>query len=254
VRTRSLAVTLLCLGASACGALIGSSSDGPAPSGTDATDGAAEGAALGDGQAADAVEPPTDSGLGDGDPRGGDSGPDGSTPGLDAGCGGVTGCTRVVFVSSATYQGNLGGIAGADAKCQALADASVHKHVKGRTFLAWVSLNAPSSSPNARFVKGSAPYVLPGGTQVAASYAALVGSTHDNGIGEDENGLPVAAAKTWTGTQNTGDWVSPECVSWSSAMSGDQGKVGRSDFTASTWTDSASEPCNSALHLYCFEK
>jgi hypothetical protein len=45
--------------------------------------------------------------------------------------------TRVVFITSAIYSGNLGGLAGADAKCQARADASTGV-AKGKVFKAWL--------------------------------------------------------------------------------------------------------------------
>jgi cysteine-rich repeat protein len=45
--------------------------------------------------------------------------------------------SKKVFVSSQMYDGNLGGLAGADAKCQALADAA---NLTG-TYMAWISTN-----------------------------------------------------------------------------------------------------------------
>src|SRR4051794_35430333 len=64
----------------------------------------------------------------------GDAGVDGPRADADAdagtdaspliGCQGALACERVAFVTSASYTGDLGGIAGADAKCQAAANAS----------------------------------------------------------------------------------------------------------------------------------
>src|SRR6185369_16979862 len=51
---------------------------------------------------------------------------------------------RVVFLSSATYNGNMGGYAGADAKCQALAAAV--PALAPKTFAAWISTSASSPS------------------------------------------------------------------------------------------------------------
>ncbi len=65
---------------------------------------------------------------------------------------------KTVFVTSATFKSNLGGLAGADDKCQAEADdaASI---VPSGIYLAWLSDG--TDSPDTRFTKSSHPYVLP---------------------------------------------------------------------------------------------
>ncbi|MHA1529067.1 MAG: hypothetical protein ACTSVG_08600, partial [Alphaproteobacteria bacterium] len=68
---------------------------------------------------------------------------------------------KTVFVTSASFNGTLGGLTGADAKCQAEADgpASI---VPSGTYLAWLSDG--TDSPNTRFTKTAHPYLLPDGT------------------------------------------------------------------------------------------
>ncbi|MCA9638983.1 MAG: DUF4215 domain-containing protein, partial [Myxococcales bacterium] len=78
---------------------------------------------------------------------------------------------RRVFVTSTLYQGNLGGLAGADAKCQARAQAA---GLPG-TFLAWLSDN--TNNPNTRFTKSMGPYVLVNGTKIANNYTDLTDGT-----------------------------------------------------------------------------
>ena len=77
---------------------------------------------------------------------------------------------KTVFVTKASFKGNLGGLAGADEKCQAEADdhASI---VPSGTYLAWLSDG--TNSPDTRFAKSSDPYVLPDGT------ATTIDSPHD---------------------------------------------------------------------------
>ena len=52
-----------------------------------------------------------------------------------------------VFVTSETYTGNLGGVAGADDKCQALADQAGLPGV----YMAWIADSVPASAPATRF-------------------------------------------------------------------------------------------------------
>ncbi len=49
-----------------------------------------------------------------------------------------------VFVSSGLYDGLLGGPAGADATCLALAEASTNPAIHGKTWMAWLSSSTAS--------------------------------------------------------------------------------------------------------------
>ena len=67
---------------------------------------------------------------------------------------------KTVFVTSERFNGNLGGLKGADDKCQAQAEdpASI---VPSGTYLAWLSDG--TESPDTRFTKSSHPYQLAAG-------------------------------------------------------------------------------------------
>ena len=71
---------------------------------------------------------------------------------------------KTVFVTSAQFNGNLGGLTGADDKCQAEANgpASI---VPSGTYLAWLSDG--TDSPDTRFTKSAHPYMLPDGSKIA---------------------------------------------------------------------------------------
>ena len=75
------------------------------------------------------------------------------------------------------HNGNLGGLAGADAICQARAEAAGSLAAPG-TYLAWLSDAGggvdPPVSPSTRFIQASVPYRLVNGTIVAASWSDLV--------------------------------------------------------------------------------
>jgi cysteine-rich repeat protein len=132
-----------------------------------------------------------DSGDGDGDPGDGDGDSGDGDPQPECGNGVVEAdevcddgnanddvctntcawgpATRIVFVTSEIYTGNLGGLAGADAKCQSLADAA---GLPGN-YMAWLSTGA--SSPSTRFTQSPNPYVLVNGTKVADVVGPLDG-------------------------------------------------------------------------------
>ncbi len=95
---------------------------------------------------------------------------------------------KTVFVTSAVFDGNLGGLAGADAKCQAAADgpASV---VPSGTYLAWLSDG--TDSPDTRFTKTAHPYLLPDGTKIAEDFFDLTDGSILHAIDIDPTGKPL---------------------------------------------------------------
>ncbi len=92
-----------------------------------------------------------------------------------------TGLYKTVFVTSETYTGDLGGLAGADEKCNALAsDAGLDG-----TYMAWLSgstrFSTPSPfavpSPAVRFTKSPIPYARVDGAVIASDWDDLVDGT-----------------------------------------------------------------------------
>lgn len=160
---------------------------------------------------------------------------------------------RIVFVTSDAYRASqLGSLAGADALCQAAAESS-ELRLDG-TYRAWLS--AGGESPATRFNRSTAPYILPNGTQVAASFAALVATNPEVAIDLDENGKPVIFERpVWTATGADG-LPSPgavDCEDWSSDFS--LGTVGLPYFIGGgIWTNAGALRCGSEAHLYCFEQ
>jgi hypothetical protein len=175
--------------------------------------------------------------------------------GADAGigCQGAVSCTRVVFVTSTKFLGNLGGVAGADAKCQALADLSPNARIKGHTFLAWVSTSA--TSPSARFTHGTMPYVLGNGQLVAANWQDLTdGSLMNSGISLDEQGHSQSDA-AWTATSSSNALLSgPSCADWTSSAPLDKGRYGNVSGNGNGWSGSGDDSCDFPDNLYCFEQ
>jgi hypothetical protein len=172
-------------------------------------------------------------------------------------------CEKIVFITSGTYTGDLGGLAGADQKCAAEATAA---GLDGE-FKAWLS-DSPQNSPSTRFSRSSAPYILPVGTVVANDWEDLVDGSIQNPIEQDAFGNTVRRF-VWTGTNTDGSYASgffftadPNCEGWSSSVdtapndfTSGAGLIGRTTFDdPDDWTADTVSSCRSSNSLYCFQQ
>lgn len=114
---------------------------------------------------------------------------------------------KIIFVTSATYSGNLGGLAGADAKCQSLADVA---NLSG-TFKAWLSGIGPGKSAAERLSHHFGPYKRTDGVIVANNWSGLTSGTLLNPINVTETGamLSPLTYRVWTGTRVDGSAFQP---------------------------------------------
>jgi len=173
---------------------------------------------------------------------------------------------RIVFLSSQLYAGDLGGVAGADLKCQALAKAFDPKHA--HRYRAWIS--DEQSEPATTFEHGemfaATPYVLRNGVQVAASFEALVEHGPERGITLTDTLETLLEWRVWTHTTHAGKALPDDhhCAQWTSTAFNLSARVGLNsvapgspDLQAWTderwWTRYLEVDCNSAMRLYCFE-
>ena len=163
-----------------------------------------------------------------------------------------------MFVTSQVFTGDLGGLDGADAKCQAAAQAA---DLSG-TFRAWLSSSTVSALE--RFVHSGVPYRLVNGKEIASNWDDLTDGTLAMGIDVSElKGAPGKGTHTcmpdslsivWTGTKETGAPVGGEyfCDGWVSPTgSGYAGAAGSAD---STWTANCLPQCSDQAALYCVEQ
>lgn len=98
--------------------------------------------------------------------------------------------TKLAFVTSKIFTAALGGLAGADTKCQALATAAQ----RSGTFKAWLS--DASGSPVTRFsagCKAGGPFVLVDGTVIAKDWAGLTSGSLLKPLALTEFGTPPPA-------------------------------------------------------------
>jgi hypothetical protein len=158
-----------------------------------------------------------------------------------------------VFLTSTTYDGNLGGLAGADEKCQARANAAN----LGGTWRAWLSDSQTSAS--SRITQTNGKYVLLNGQTVANNWADLVDGTIQNPINVNEfMGSPNYKSCVWTSTKADGSAYLPVanitlCSDYTAADT-NYSICGHNGVTGSEWTNWSSDRCDQFHPLFCFER
>ena len=178
---------------------------------------------------------------------------------------GDTGTSPLSFFVSSTGSGvmggNLGGLAGADAKCEALAAAV---GAGGRGWKAFLSAEAGAATPgiNAKDRIGAGPWRNQKGQMIAASVAALIATPPAANLMIDEKGaaVPVDWHEVLTGTRADGTlYAGRTCTSWTTttglAQSGiatDADPTQRFSSHMSGCTQAALEMDGNQGRIYCF--
>ncbi len=156
---------------------------------------------------------------------------------------------RIIFVSSNTYNGNLGGLSGADTICNNLASAS---GLSGG-FKAWLSHSTSNISDEIIPDDVVAFYLSDNTTKVADNSTDLLSGTIQNFINLDESGT-INNIQVWTGTNESGYVTTNQhCSDWTSSSPSVNGKIGNSNRQNKEWTDYGDEKCNDAYAIYCFQ-
>jgi hypothetical protein len=164
-----------------------------------------------------------------------------------------------VFVTSAGFTGNLGGLTGADQLCTNAAVAAG----LGGTWNSWLSDSKTSALNRIYKVNGGAGYVLVSGVMIAADYIDLIsGSTPLlHAIDTTETGTVVANNfEVWTGTDLSGITPPGFCamgsMDWTSASrTAGPPFVGLANQTDASWSNVQQQFCDrSTERLYCFER
>jgi hypothetical protein len=159
-------------------------------------------------------------------------------------------------VSSTASNGDLGGVAGADARCGTLAsDAEL-----GPTdWYAWLS-DKDGFQP-ADLTPQTIPYYLKDGTKVADDWSDLTDGTLDHAINMDEQGTTISDdfVWVWTNTNDDGtrtiDTDNQTCLGYTSGSASNGGRIGQATSTDSQWTERGQDNCSVVQHrIYCFAR
>lgn len=155
---------------------------------------------------------------------------------------------KAVFITSSSYDGNLGGVTGANALCQLAADSA---GLPG-SFKAWLGDdlgNAPSLnfSQLGKFINS--------GLTVAIEWADLIDGDLLAPIRENEYGVQRSQS-VWTYVLTNGDADSSgsNCQNWTSNSGSDIGEIGYNNRVDFFWTESSTGSCSTKLPIYCFEQ
>jgi WD40 repeat protein len=169
--------------------------------------------------------------------------------------GGASRPERAVFATIARFDGNLGGLAGADAKCQAEAD-DPGSIVPAGTYLAWLSDG--TDSPETRFTKSAHPYILPDGTKLAEDFIDLTSGSILRAPDIDPAGKPLGLIRYWTGTNPDGTTTKffLTCDGWTAdPVTNFIGMAGSLRNGPSLWSSSdPASACSEPHRLICFQQ
>lgn len=170
-----------------------------------------------------------------------------------------------IFITSKPLAGALGGITGADLRCQNLADDAGWTDTQ--KLRAWLSDS--DESPLTRFigVDPDRPYALVNGKRVADSLADLIASGPGDGVTLDELGAFHSDVRVWTNTSVIGDVFSDSdnCSNWVSDNKQFLGWAGTNAVPKlpadewqnwsdlKWWTGRVFKTCDEENRLYCLE-
>jgi hypothetical protein len=156
-------------------------------------------------------------------------------------------CERRAFLTSTTHDGNIGGLAGADAICGQLAlDVDL-----GGSWVAWLSDD--STDAKDRLTQRAGPIVRLDGLTIADDIADLTDGSIQSPILVDETLSVQAAQRVWTGTSASGTGSGgPDWEDWATNVVVGGGD-GQSDATGVGWTQLGVARCDYEQPMYCFE-
>jgi hypothetical protein len=155
------------------------------------------------------------------------------------------------FVTAATFDGNLGGVAGANTKCST---AASNAGLAGT----WKAIIADGGNSVYNNISISAATFDFDGNYIANSTYGLFSYdlTTKLFISTDENGTAIAeAAKVWTGSTSSGYASGNSCSNWSSNSAASTGTYG---IKTEAWSleriSDSTATCDTVAHLYCVQQ
>ena len=159
---------------------------------------------------------------------------------------------NVVFVTSETYTGLIGGISGADYQCNKVAMEGGLPNAGA--FKAWISDGV--KSPSGWVDPPPGPFLLLDGTPIAESWADLLDGELMAPIYIQEDGALIGNYKfAWTGTSAEGlPLLAQHCEIWTNDKKGVFGAWGDLASKMGGWTNKISGECQTKARLICIEQ
>jgi hypothetical protein len=161
---------------------------------------------------------------------------------LDIGAG------HLIFVTSSTHTGKIGGLPGADAICAARAKAAA----RPGTYKALISDS--QTDANARLSITQAVFNT-AGQLVASGPADLWDGDVKNTVAYDEHGVQVTSVfRVWCGTRDSGVKYGKDlCQDWGSDAKTHWGEIGTLTSKV-TWIDDQAVTCDKLSRIYCISQ
>lgn len=156
---------------------------------------------------------------------------------------------RIIFATSTTHDGAIGGLAGADSLVGAAASApgSLLAGISVTAVLSVTGTLAPS-----RFVDNGEPIYNTRGELVAPNLAAMfagAGTTLSNAVQYDELGV-AHSGTVWTGTNADGTLAPTHCTNYSTNTDQQDGRIGYVDEADLEWVEFGTLNCINPARLY----
>jgi hypothetical protein len=170
--------------------------------------------------------------------------------------------TPRIFATSTTHTGNLGGLAGADAICQARASAgSFPNSAFYKAFISDSVTNAKDRFNLTGDLYNTRPSGSGGMQLIGLNMADIIDQSIYNYVGYDESGSTISSVyNTWTATNSNGTKDGVHCSDWSSSGS-TYAKVGSTSRTNGDWINDSTTGyftaptgnsyCSSQSRIYC---
>jgi hypothetical protein len=172
---------------------------------------------------------------------------------------------RILFITSDVWTGDLGGVSGADLKCQAAAKSSSLPNAT--KYRAWLSDDFQSPASRLSQWNSPVPVILVGGTLVAADLGELAELGPRTGISRTPVGQLLVDRRVHTNTSAFGEIfsITDHCDGWTSAdvqhearrgynaLAVEQGPDWQQFQAERWWTSFQTINCNELAHLYCID-
>lgn len=161
-----------------------------------------------------------------------------------------------IFATSTEYTGNLGGIAGADAKCAAHAVLGTKTKTLGGTWKAIISDHSVNAKDRISLIGTLSIQNTNGGNIFnKASFLWSNPASLVNAVGYDENGVYLGRGDAWTGTTHVGLKNQDDCLNWLSSLNSEEGNYGSTTSISNSWMEKPGVGgCDEFARLYCINQ